>query len=199
VSELESTASGAVGCTILAAGAGRRFGGPKPLASLAGEPLVRRAVTAACGSAAGRVAVITGAHDLGDALEGLPVERVDNPDWASGVASSIRCAVGWARRHQLDALLIATVDQPHLDARHLDRLLEASDRGRCLTASAYSALLGVPALFPRRFFPALARLTGDVGARALLRDPANGALPVPWPPGAVDVDFAAELAGYQDP
>ena len=138
-----------IGCAILAAGAARRFGEPKQLAVVSGKPLVRRVAAAACRSACARVAVVSGAHDLTRALGGLPVERLDNRRWASGMASSIHVAVGWAETCALDALLIAVADQPRLDVAHLDRLIAASIGGRVLAASAYADVLGVPALFPR--------------------------------------------------
>ena len=138
--------------------------------------------------------MVSGAHDLTRALGGLPVERLDNRRWASGMASSIHVAVGWAETCALDALLIAVADQPRLDVAHLDRLIAASIGGRVLAASAYADVLGVPALFPRAFFTALATLTGDSGARENRPQPAFDAVPVAWAGGAEDIDLPDDLA-----
>jgi CTP:molybdopterin cytidylyltransferase MocA len=51
----------------------------------------------------------------------------------------------------------------------------------------------VPALFPRPLFGALATLTGDTGAREIVRNPAFDAIPVAWPAGADDVDLTSDL------
>jgi CTP:molybdopterin cytidylyltransferase MocA len=182
-----------IGCAILAAGAARRFGGAKQLARVGGEPLVHRAAEAACRSSCACVAVVAGACDVTAALGDLPVERLDNPLWPTGMASSIHLAVAWARGRALDALLVAVADQPRLDAAHLDRLIAASRGGRLLTASAYADVIGVPALFPRPLFGALATLTGDTGAREIVRNPAFDAIPVAWPAGADDVDLTSDL------
>ena len=75
---------------LLAAGEGRRFGGPKQLAELDGRPLVEHALGALAGL--DRVVVVLGAHadeiragaDLGDA------ELVTCDDWAEGMSASLR-------------------------------------------------------------------------------------------------------------
>jgi molybdenum cofactor cytidylyltransferase len=187
-----------IGCAILAAGGPRRFGGPKQLPALEGRPLVRRAAAAACRSGCARVAVVSGAHDLTRALGSLPVERLDNQRWPTGMASSIHVAVAWADAAALDALLIAVADQPRLDAAQLDRLIAASLGGRVLAASAYAEVLGLPALFPRPFFAALATVTGDNGAREIVRNPAFDAVPVAWAGGTHDIDVPDDLTGIAE-
>ncbi len=184
-----------IGCAILAAGAGRRFGGPKQLATIGGTSLLRRSAEAVCPSSCAAVAVVLGARasDLWPVLDGLPVDRIDNPRWTEGMATSIHCAVDWARRRALPALLIAVADQPGLTTAHIEALVAASGAGRGLTASSYAGILGVPALFPSGYFGALEGLSGDAGARALLRASGAAVTPVSWPIGAFDVDLADEL------
>jgi CTP:molybdopterin cytidylyltransferase MocA len=104
----------------------------------------------------------------------------------------VRAAAGWASIAVLDALMLVLVDQLRLSNEHLDALRAASDEGRIIAASAYQGVLGVPAIFPRRFFPALQALEGDSGARQLLR----GNFPVTavnWPEGICDLDQPADL------
>jgi CTP:molybdopterin cytidylyltransferase MocA len=185
---------GGVGLALLAAGTSRRLGRPKQLVSWEGEPLLRRVAAAACASRAAAVTVVLGAEAdrIRPALEGLPLEVLANPAWAEGMASSIRTAVTWARRRGCDALLLAVGDQPRLTAAHLDALIAASAAGERAVASAYDGALGVPALFPAATFDALAALTGDTGARHLLRR-REDLVSVAWPDGARDVDTAADL------
>jgi molybdenum cofactor cytidylyltransferase len=184
-----------IGCAVLAAGAGRRFGGAKQLAPLGGQPLLRRAVAAACASACPRVAVVLGARagTVAAAIAGLAVDRVDNHAWAEGMASSVRAAVEWAIERGCDGLLLAVADQPSLSAAHLDALIVASAGGARIAASGYRGVLGVPALFPRARYPALRALRGDTGARALLREGAWPVIEVPWEAGGADVDRGGDL------
>lgn len=106
------------------------------------------------------------------------------------MASSIRAAVAWARGH--DALLLLVTDQPSVDARHLERLVGAHRRGEPIVASRYDGVLGVPALFARDRWDALASLAGDRGARALLRS--GRVAHVALRAGGFDADTPSDLA-----
>ncbi len=184
----------AIGAAVLAAGASRRLGRPKQLVSVAGQRLVQRMAEVALQSGCQPVAVVLGAHaaEVGAAVARLPVVCLLNAEWADGMGSSVRVAAGWARDAALDALMLVLVDQLRLSSGHLDAIRAASDQGQRIAASAYQGVLGVPAIFPRRFFPALQALKGDSGARQLLR----GNLPitaVSWPAGIYDLDRMADL------
>jgi CTP:molybdopterin cytidylyltransferase MocA len=184
----------AIGAAILAAGASRRLGRPKQLVSVEGQQLVRRMAEVALQSGCEPVAVVLGANaaEVGAAVADLPVVCLSNPEWAEGMGSSVRLAAGWASGTALDALMLVLVDQIRLSSGHLDALRAASDHGLRIAASAYQGLLGVPAVFPRRFFPALRALKGDSGARRLLR----GDFPVTavnWPEGIYDLDRMTDL------
>jgi len=179
---------------VLAAGASRRLGRPKQLVRRAGEPLVRRTVRVAESLRPLWIGVVVGARAarVAAALRGTGVEIVPAARWRDGLAASlaagVRRAPGRARR-----LLVVTVDQWQVGAADLARLLAAGRRGPA--AAAYGGGLGVPAVFPRRLWPALARLRGDRGARALLeRGPATS---VPLPAAATDLDTPAELAAFR--
>jgi CTP:molybdopterin cytidylyltransferase MocA len=184
----------AIGCAVLAAGASRRLGRPKQLVPAGGVPLIRRAALAASESRCQRVVVILGARaaEIAPALDGLTVERLVNRYWTEGMASSVRAAVMWARKRALDALLLSVGDQPAMSALHLDALIAASGDGLRAAASSYAGVLGVPALFPRSWYPRLALLRGDQGARHLLRA-ADDVTAVEWRDGAVDLDTPDQL------
>jgi molybdenum cofactor cytidylyltransferase len=134
------------------------------------------------------------ARALAVTLDEHPVERLWNERWEEGMSSSIRAAVNWARRRDLEALVLVVADQPRLDAGHLDALVAASRGGTLLAASHYASLLGVPAVFPRSVFSTLDALTGHAGARTILRGPDSNVVPVSWPPGAFDVDRPEDVS-----
>ncbi|MEI9938774.1 MAG: nucleotidyltransferase family protein [Pseudomonadota bacterium] len=180
-----------VACAVLAAGASRRLGHPKQLALHRGEPLVHVAAGCVCQSRATAAAVIVGAHagSVRAALGASPIEVVPNPDWAQGMAASIRVAVAWAEQHASDALLLALCDQPRLSAAHLDHLIAEFERTGLPVASYYAHKSAVPALFPRSLFGALAGLDGDSGASRLLND-GRPLSRLSWADGEFDVDTA---------
>ena len=180
---------------ILAAGSSSRLGRPKQLVPVGGEPLVRRTARIALASPCAEIAVVLGAatDDVARALDGLSVALLPNPAWSEGVASSIRTAAAWARARSASAVLLLVCDQPRLSAEHLGALLAEHARTGGSVGSRYRDIVGVPAVFPARSFDALARLTGDRGARALLGDAAA----IPWEDGAIDVDSEADIAALE--
>ena len=189
----------AVGCAILAAGASRRLGRPKQLVQFRGNELVRHLALQALGSKADHLAVIVGAsaEQVVPAVGELPLNCVVNLGWREGIASSIRCAAHWAAQKNLDALILMTCDQPHLEAAHLDRLVAEHETGATQVASRYADVVGVPALFSATVFRRLFALNGDAGAAALLReDPHTRS--VEWPAGQIDLDTTRDLALLSD-
>lgn len=95
--------------------------------------------------------------------------------------------------------MLLVCDQPRLSAEHLRALtLEFASRGgAAAVASGYEGALGVPAVFPRSMFVDLLRLTGDQGARALLRNPPCEVVEISFPGGGLDIDRPEDLAEFE--
>ncbi len=188
-----------VAFVVLAAGGSTRLGQPKQLVEIDGETLVRRAVAACLATCAGPVAVVLGAGSVAvDAAVGdLPVARVFNDDWKTGMASSIRAGVRWAQSTPANALVIVLVDQLRIGATHLLALRDAWLAGAPIAASRWDEVVGAPALFDRGRWEALAGLEGDHGANALLRSPEVVAIDCPL--GALDIDTPIDIARLASP
>ena len=182
---------------ILAAGGSSRLGSPKQLARISGETLLDRAVRVA-GEAGCRPVVILGANAelIRQACSLDGIEVILNPDWAEGMATSIRVGIV-AVANAVQAVLM-TCDQPAVTPEHLRRLIAASADGE-VAASRYKMASGtmrngVPACFPGTWFGQLMSLEGDAGARSLLR----AARGIELPRGELDVDTFAELTAAQE-
>jgi CTP:molybdopterin cytidylyltransferase MocA len=121
------------------------------------------------------------------ALGAIPIEVVATPDWGGDTATSIRAAVAWAEQRDSHALLLTLCAQPRLSAAHLDHLIEEFERTGLPVASYYGDKNGAPALFPRALFRALATLSCDGGASALLND-GRPVSRISWPDGEFEVD-----------
>lgn len=177
---------------ILAAGAASRFGSPKQLAPLRGEPMLRRISRRAL--ATGHpVLVVGGAHadTVGPTLADLPLTWCRHEHWAQGLGSSIAFATRelLIRWPQASAALLLLGDQPLVDTALLQRLLdEHRQYPAAIVACDYGPRLGPPVLFPRASFAALGQLQGDRGAQALLTDPAHPLRRIEAPQAAFDVD-----------
>ena len=152
---------------VLAAGAGRRFGGPKALVELAGERLVDRAVRVLAEGGLKSRYVVQGAADL----TGLPgAEVVDNPDWAEGMGSSLRVGLA-AMPAAVAAVLVVPVDQPGLTPAAVRRVVDAAgeDLRSALVVGTYAGRAGHPVLLGRdHWVDVAAAAVGDVGARPVL-------------------------------
>jgi len=161
-----------VAAIVLAAGRGARFDAArgKLLTDFGGRPLVRCAVEAALGSKAPKTIVVTGhtRDEMERALAGLPVVFAYNPDFASGMASSLRA--GLAHAADSAGALALLADMPDVTSAILDQLIAAFNCApdRAAVAPVYQRRRGNPVLLGRRLFPRLALLNGDEGARRLL-------------------------------
>lgn len=158
--------TGSVGL-VLAAGAGRRFGGPKALVELDGERLADRAVRVLREGGCTDVLVVAGVVPL----LGVDAEVVTNVDWPTGMASSLRVGLQRAARGRWSSAVVMPVDTPWIGAEAVRRLIAAADRG-CLAAQAiYAGIAGHPVLLARPVWAAVQdTATGDAGARAWLRE-----------------------------
>jgi molybdenum cofactor cytidylyltransferase len=161
-----------VAAIVLAAGRSTRMGGPnKLLAELNGKKLVRIVAEQALASKASPVIVVTGHQraEVEAALKGLNVKFVHNPDFAQGLATSVKAGIG-AVPENADGAVVCLGDMPLIDASLVDRLTEAfaPDRGSLIVVPVAGGRRGNPVLWSRRFFPELMALDGDVGARHLI-------------------------------
>jgi molybdenum cofactor cytidylyltransferase len=170
----ETGRSLAIAAVVLAAGSASRMAGSghhKLLARFDGVPLVRRSVEAALASGADRICVVTGyrADDIEAAIAGLGVDVVRNPDFASGMASSLRTGLS-AVRDTADGLLVLLADMPGVTPGHLDRMIAAfrQENGTAIVRAISEGKRGNPVILPAVTFDAIARLTGDIGARPVI-------------------------------
>ncbi len=176
---------------ILAAGAGRRMGGPKAMLLLDGETLLQRTVRIAREADCTPVIAVVGDWEPGPLDPTVRVIR--NAEAAEGMASSIRAGLA-ALPGPAAAVLLLAIDQPAVDAFLLRRLLllHAAQDGAIPVACAYGDSLGIPAIFPVRLFPALLALEGDQGAKPILLR--ENTVSLPFPDGTRDLDTPEDLA-----
>ncbi len=192
-----------VAAVILAAGRSTRMGGPnKLLAELGGKTLVRIVTEQALASKAQGVIVVTGhqAEQVEKALQGLKVKFVRNPDFAGGLASSVKAGISAVSADAAGAV-ICLGDMPLIDARLIDRLIEAfaPDRGNLIAVPVSDGRRGNPVLWSRRFFSELMTLDGDIGARHLIarHSEAVAEVPVEGHGAFLDIDTPQALADAQ--
>jgi CTP:molybdopterin cytidylyltransferase MocA len=161
----------AIGGLVLAAGAGRRFGGTKQLADLDGRPLLEHPIRALLSVPAIWPAVVV----LGHEAETIRA-RVDFQDaghvvcagWEDGMAASLRCGIG--ALGAVDGVLVLLGDQPFITPRAIAAVAETDLRRWDAGRAAYGGEPGHPVLLGRRLLARAGELEGDAGFRALLAD-----------------------------
>ena len=187
-----------VAALVLAAGSGSRMGGGnKLLQPVGGVPMLRRVANAALASRCSSVRVVTGyaAADAEACLAGLDVGFTHNPDYPTGMASSLRCGLA-ALDAEVDAAVVLLADMPFIDGGHIDRLIDTFYPERpSIVAPVKDGRRGNPVLWPRGFFAEMQAVEGDVGARELLRRHAEQVESVAFDDDAIfaDIDTPAAL------
>ena len=90
---------------------------------------------------------------------------------------------------------------PLISGRHLDRLIAAFNplEGRAIVVPTRHGKRGNPVLWSKRFFPEMAQIAGDVGARHLIGEHAELVAEVEMDDDAilVDIDTPEALAALQ--
>jgi molybdenum cofactor cytidylyltransferase len=192
-----------IGALLLAAGQSRRMGGPnKLLAEIDGIPMVTRVAQRLLASRARPIIAVLGnrADEIDQALGRLPVERVHNLDFADGLSTSLRRGIG-ALPPDLDGALVCLGDMPLVTGRHIDRLIEAFNplEGRAIIVPTRRGKRGNPVLWAKHFFPEMAQIAGDVGARHLIGEHAELVAEIEMDDDAilVDIDTPEALAAFR--
>lgn len=163
---------------LLAAGEGRRYGGPKQLAMIDGEPMMRRVARIITATGV-PVIVVTGAKAsaVEATLEGMDVHIERCTDWSGGMGHSVAAGARAVQQQfpAASALLLCLADQPLIETAMLTRLLDRHrEAPEKILTTGHEQTLGPPTLFPRDCIEALTELSGAAGAKSLLqREPAR--------------------------
>lgn len=156
---------------LLAAGAGRRFGMPKALVAWHGGLFVEHAADVLREAGADPVVVVLGASadEVRARAELGGARLVDNPDWASGMGSSVRAGLAALAGTTAVAALVLPVDVPGVTPAAVRRLGELA-APQALARATYHGAPGHPVLIGRDHWAGVAeRAHGDAGARDYLR------------------------------
>ena len=194
---------------VLAAGASSRLGQPKQLLPFRGRPLLEHMLGLVASAALDEVVVVLGgsAEAILDSVALNGARPVINHDFQAGQSTSLKAGLA-AVEDRAEAVVFLLGDQPRLEPAIIDQLI-ASYRasGGQIVVPVYGGTRGNPVLFSRLTYPLLHALTGDQGARPILRERADLVIELPVeasaPPADIDTweDYRAALraAGEPDP
>jgi molybdenum cofactor cytidylyltransferase len=178
---------------VLAAGAGRRFGGGKQLAELGGRPLVEWAVRAMASSPVDETVLVLGcgAESVADSANLHGARTVICNRWQEGQSASLAC--GLAAIDAAEAAVVTLGDQPRMSPEAIRRVIGSRGPGVSAVRASYGGEPGHPVLLERELFERLRDVSGDRGARHLLVTANTLEVPCDDLGGGEDVDTPAEL------
>ena len=181
---------------ILAAGNSKRLGTPKQLLQFNGKSLIRHSILEAL-PVASPLIVVLGSHvdTVIAEIREHPIQIARNHLWEEGMSTSIQCGLNHllSTNPYAEKAIFTVCDQPYLSTGILQALiLKQQASGQAIVASAYDDAVGIPSLFSRSMFPELLSLSGDSGAKKLIRQHPDKTATIAFPLGSIDIDTMAD-------
>jgi nicotine blue oxidoreductase len=177
-----------IAAIILAAGQGRRMGGPKALLPAGTLSFLAHACCLYARPGIEAVIAVLGAEtDRVRREAGIPpgVEVVVNPGWPQGMLSSVWRGLDAAEALSADAVLLHPVDHPLVEPSTVDRVADALAQGAFAAVPTWEGRRGHPGGFGRAAFADLRAAPPERGARVVLASRESRVVHVPGGPGCV--------------
>lgn len=189
---------GEIAVIVLAAGTSSRLGRPKQLLPVSSLPLLTLTLDVARHWPYGPRIVVLGAcaEEIQSSVDTHNFEVAINPEFATGQSTSLRVGIT-ALPATADGAIVLLGDQPLVPRRLLEALATQFEPASDVAIRPrYADGPGNPVLLSRAIFPELMSLTGDVGARDILRKHRDRVHEVGWPhtPAPRDVDTEDDYA-----
>lgn len=181
---------------ILAAGASKRLGRPKQQLFFENQTLLDRIIHTAISLQSGPVLVVHGDDII--LPQDIAIVPVLNSQWKEGMATSIHAGINAldAKYPLLETVIITVCDQPFITVELFREMIALQQQtGLPIIASVYGETIGTPVLFHKSVFKELLSLSGDKGARQLLKKDSDRVGLVNFPLGMIDIDTEEDYEG----
>jgi len=190
---------GRIALIIVAAGESKRLGQPKQLVRKNGISLLENTLQQAKKSGEGEVFLILGAN-ADTILEKTQITDCHifiNKNWSKGMGESI--AFGMKKISEFNnykGVIISVADQPFLEGNVFKKIEEKISEGKMIIKSKYEEGSGPPVYFSDHFFEEIKELSGDDGAKPLVRKYKELVVSVDFPKGNIDIDREEDLTQW---
>ncbi len=168
-----------IAIAILAAGASSRMGQPKQILKWGDTTLISHCINVCNATSAKETMVVLGANQdaIFPEIKDESVSVIINKHWRLGLGKSIACAAQYCldSNENSDGLLIVLADQPFVTTHYLNRMIHEfqTTKPDIITTQYASKVKGVPVLFNNTYFKALSQITGDDGAKSIIKSHSN--------------------------
>lgn len=183
---------------VLAAGRGSRFGAVKLAHKINGKPVLRYTLDTLLAAEIPTTVVLGYAADtVRSVYQNLPVSDILNSNWEQGMGTTLACGVMHLMPNMPDAILVCLGDQIGITAQDINRMQQAANENPdCIVVADFGEQLSPPCLFPRRFFKQLEQLSGDEGARHILKRHIAECVRLSIPDAQYDIDCPADIERF---
>lgn len=164
-----------IALVIMAAGASSRMGQPKQLLNWGDNSLISHSIKTAQNTNSKDIIVVLGANfdTIIKNIKHYKITVLNNKAWELGLGESIACAANYVLnlKTNIDGLLLVLADQPLIDSKHLNKMIQSFEvnTNQIIATSYGKEVTGVPVLFDSLYFETLSKLTGDEGAKSILK------------------------------
>jgi len=190
-----------IGAIILAAGTSSRMGAHKLLLPLGDQPIIAHTVAAVTSISLSPVIVVLG-RDATKVAQQLPTQGITpviNPDYATGMASSLRAGISAIPASSTGALILLG-DQPLVTPALIETVItEATAHPNAIISASFAGRRGHPVYFPHQLFAELSAITGDEGGKSVIARHATSLRLIDWPDTttALDADTTKDYTRLQ--
>jgi molybdenum cofactor cytidylyltransferase len=191
-----------IGVVILAAGESKRMGVAKQILPIFGVPMLKYLVDEVLDTEAHPVTVVVGANKIKivPLLENIPIGIIDNPEWSTGMGSSIKMGLvgSYLITKGFDGLIFMTSDMPFVNAAVIKKLIATASEfpDKTIIASKYNGTLGVPVLYKKERFEDILDMKPEHGAKQIFNKYPQEIVTVDFDLGAVDLDTKEDYYNF---
>jgi molybdenum cofactor cytidylyltransferase len=128
------------------------------------------------------------------------IEFIDNPNFEDGLSSSIIAGINYFKKKKLnfDGIFILLADQPGIEVTYLDKMINLfKENNGTIIASNYGKKIGVPVIFPKKYFTDLLLIKGDKGAKDFINDKRNKIICPKIKTNFFDIDTKEDLLRFK--
>jgi molybdenum cofactor cytidylyltransferase len=172
-----------ISAVVLAAGRAQRMGEQKLLLPLKGKLVLQRVLETALASKIHElVCVVRNLESVRSRISIVDERLYWLTNYAADRGQSTSVIAGlWAIDARSDGVLFLVGDQPMIETKLIDSLIECFDKTSALiVAPSFAGQTRNPVVFRRDLFPELLQLSGDRGGRALIEKYRDKTEQVEW-------------------
>lgn len=176
-----------IGVLVLAGGEGSRFKGNKLLAKIGDTPVLGWVLNALPSER-----VIVAGRYAPEIINHFPEEVIlYNPHWKEGISASLKLGIRFFK--DTDGVLVALGDMPLITRDTVNKILSSFYPSCNAVIPVHKGEWGNPVLLSRKLFDQVEKLTGDVGAKVILKKSSDLCFVECGEEVLIDVDTEADL------